>query len=65
MKSLESAVWLYELPQFPVVFFFQQGVIEPLSSVGDRVRNVCETIGTVEGFDENGGWSKIFIPFIQ
>ena len=65
MKSLESAVWLYELPQFPVVFLFQQGVIEPLSSVGDCVRNVCETIGAVEGFDENGGWSKIFIPFIQ
>eukprot|EP00435_Cladocopium_sp_Y103_P015455 s1836_g3.t2 len=29
-------------------------VIERLTSVGDRVHHACETIGTVEGFDEDG-----------
>ena len=50
-------------PKFPVVFP-QQGVTERLPSIGDRVHHACETIGTVEGFDEDGNWSK-FIRFRQ
>mmetsp|Transcript_56702 Transcript_56702/g.89808 ORF Transcript_56702/g.89808 Transcript_56702/m.89808 type:complete len:123 (-) Transcript_56702:25-393(-) len=29
-------------------------VIERLPSIGDRVHHACETIGTIEGFDEDG-----------
>ena len=50
-------------PKFPVVFP-QQGVTERLPSIGDRVHHARETIGTVEGFDEDGNWSK-FIRFRQ
>ena len=51
-------------PKFPVVFRHEQGVIERLPSIGDRVHHACETIGTIEGFDEDGNWSK-FIRFRQ
>jgi predicted ester cyclase len=50
-------------PKFPVVFPHERGVIERLTSIGDRV-HLCETMGTVEGFDEDGNWSK-FIRFRQ
>ena len=50
-------------PKFPVVFPHERGVIERLTSIGDRV-HLCETMGTVEGFDEDGNLSK-FIRFRQ
>ena len=46
-------------PKFPVGFPHQRGVIERLTSIGDRVHYPCETMGTLEGFDEDGNWSKI------
>ena len=52
-------------PKFPVIFPHERGAIERLTSVGDRVHHACETIGTVQGFDEDGNSSKIFIRFRQ
>ena len=46
-------------PKFPVGFPHQRGVVERLTSIGDRVHYPCETMGTLEGFDEDGNWSKI------
>ena len=51
-------------PKFPVVFPRERGVIERLPSIGDRVHHPCESMGTIESFDQDGNWSK-FIRFRQ
>eukprot|EP00435_Cladocopium_sp_Y103_P036916 s1777_g9.t1 len=62
-RSVQDIMWSMRLrSQVTLESYLQEtaslnalvGVIERLTSVGDRVHHACETIGTVEGFDEDG-----------